>query len=126
MSRSRRSLFRSRVYLDWPAWVRCLQASYRVGDLREFGPANDIEISSGECVASDPDRPPLLIALYPRGDNSHKIDASGLDRLGKRERKNLPHGFVMLAVSKASAREAGITSRKEKNPKRDEVGMAAS
>jgi hypothetical protein len=43
-----------------------------------------------------------------------------------RERKNLPHGFVMLAVSKASAREAGITSRKEKNPKRDEVGMAAS
>jgi hypothetical protein len=76
--------------LDWSAWVRFLQASYRVGDLREFGPANDIEISSGDRVASDPDRSPLLIALYPRGDNSHKIDASGLDRLGKRERKNLP------------------------------------
>jgi hypothetical protein len=76
--------------LDWSAWVRFLQASYRVGDLREFGPANDIEISSGDRVASDPDRSPLLIALYPRGDNSHKIDASGLDRLGKRESENLP------------------------------------
>jgi hypothetical protein len=67
-----------------------LQAPYRVGDLREFGPANDIEISSGARVASDLDRPPLLIALYPRGDNSHKIAASGLDRFGKGERKNLP------------------------------------
>ena len=76
--------------MGWSAWVRLLQASYRVGDLREFGPANDIEISSGDRVASDLDRSPLLIALYPRGDNSHKIDASRLDRLGKCERKNLP------------------------------------
>jgi hypothetical protein len=75
--------------LGWSAWVRRLQATYRVGDLWKFGPANDVEISSGDRVASDPDRSPLLIALYPRGDNSHKIDASGLDRLGKRERKNL-------------------------------------
>jgi hypothetical protein len=49
-----------------------------------------MEISSGDGVASDLDRSPLLIALYPRGDNAHKIDASRLDRLGKRERKNLP------------------------------------
>ena len=90
MSRSRSSLFRSRVYLDRSAWVRFLQAPYRVGDLREFGPANDIEIGSGDRVASDLDRSPLLIALDPRGDNSHKIAASRLDRLGKRERKNLP------------------------------------
>jgi hypothetical protein len=90
VSPSRSSLFRSRVYLDWSAWVRFLQASHRVGNLRKFGPANDIEISSGDRVASDLDRSPLLIALYPRGDNSHKIDAPGLDRLGKRERKNLP------------------------------------
>jgi len=83
-------LFRSRVYLGRPASGCCLQASYGVGDLRKFGPANDIEISSGVRVAADPDRSPLLIALDPRGDNSHKIDASGLERLGKRERKNLP------------------------------------
>src|SRR4029077_17911833 len=82
VSRSRSSLFRSRVYLGWSAWVRDLQASYRVGERRKFGPANDIEISSGDRVASDLDRSPLLIALYPRGDNSHKIDASRLDRLG--------------------------------------------
>src|SRR4029077_12469483 len=87
--RSRSSLFRSRVYLGWAAWVRDLQASYRVGEFRKFGPANDIEISSGDRVASDLDRSPLLIALYPRGDNSHKIDASRFDRLGKRERRNL-------------------------------------
>jgi hypothetical protein len=62
--------------LDWSARVRCLQASYRVGELRKFGPANDVEIGSGDRVASDLDRPPLLIALYPGGDNSHKIDAS--------------------------------------------------
>src|SRR5579862_469446 len=86
----RSSLFRWRVYLGWPAWVRCLQASYRVGDLRELGPANDIEIGSGDRVASDPDWPPLLIALDPRGDNAHKVDASGLDRLGNREREDLP------------------------------------
>ena len=76
--------------MDWSARVRCLQASYRVGELRKFGPANDIEIGSGDRVASDPDLSPLLIALYPGGDNSHKIDVSRLDRLGKRERKNLP------------------------------------
>jgi hypothetical protein len=75
--------------LGWSAWVRRLQATYRVGDLWKFGPTNDIEISSGDRVVSDPDRSPLLIALYPRGDNSHKIDASGFDRFGKRERKNL-------------------------------------
>jgi hypothetical protein len=74
--------------LGWS--VRCLQASYRVGDLREFGPANDIEIGSGDRVASDLDRSPFLMALYPRGDNAHEIDASRLDRLGKRERENLP------------------------------------
>src|ERR1700719_5371558 len=83
-------LFRTRVYLGRSARVRCLQASHRVGDLREFGPANDIEIGSGVRVAADPDRSPLLIALDPRGDNAHQIDASRLDRLGKRERENLP------------------------------------
>src|SRR6202040_4092433 len=75
---------------DRSDWVRFFLGAYSVGGVGEFGPANDIEISSGDRVASDPDRSPLLIALYPRGDNAHKIAASRLDRLGKRERKNLP------------------------------------
>ena len=62
-----------------PGWsVCCLTRPDRVGDLRNFGPAFDIEIGSGDRVASDPDRSPFLIALDPRG--GQLSTASGLLR----------------------------------------------